>query len=106
MLLQNVYANMGGNVLVHVSAPALGLAAAQWAVVSWGESQVMRESITDAKYIYRSPHSSTFVTVHFILKAFDYSGRKSLLTKGLMMMQPLWALMHVLALFWHAASCW
>ena len=39
--------------LVHVSAPALGLAAAQWAVVSWGESQVMRESITDAKYIYR-----------------------------------------------------
>lgn len=51
--MQNVYANMGGNVLVHVSAPALGLAAAQWAVVSWGESQVMRESITDAKYIYR-----------------------------------------------------
>ena len=53
MPLQNVYANMGGNVLVHVSAPALGLAAAQWAVVSWGESQVMRESISDAKYIYR-----------------------------------------------------
>lgn len=52
-LLQNVYANMAGNVLVHVSAPSLGLAAAQWAVVSWGESQVMRESITDAKYIYR-----------------------------------------------------
>ena len=39
--------------LVHVSAPSLGLAAAQWAVVSWGESQVMRESISDAKYIYR-----------------------------------------------------
>ena len=52
-MLQNVYANMAGNVLVHVSAPSLGLAAAQWAVVSWGESQVMRESITDAKYIYR-----------------------------------------------------
>ena len=62
--LQNVYANMGGNVLVHVSAPALGLAAAQWAVVSWGESQVMRESITDAKYIYR--YTSWCPSVHLV----------------------------------------
>lgn len=51
--LQNVYANMEGNVLVHVSAPALGLSSMHWAVVSWGESQLTRESVYDAKYIYR-----------------------------------------------------
>lgn len=51
--LQNVYANMEGNVLVHISAPALGLSAAHWAVVSWAQSQLTRESVYEAKYIYR-----------------------------------------------------
>jgi hypothetical protein len=50
---QKVYANMEGNVLVHVSAPALGLSAGHWAVASWGQSQLTRESVYDAKYIYR-----------------------------------------------------
>jgi hypothetical protein len=44
---------MEGNVLVHVSAPALGLSAGHWAVASWGQSQLTRESVYDAKYIYR-----------------------------------------------------
>ena len=57
--LQNVYANMEGNVLVHVSAPALGLSSAHWAVVSWGQSQLTRESVYDAKYIYRCAACST-----------------------------------------------
>lgn len=56
--LQNVYANMEGNVLVHVSAPALGLSSAHWAVVSWGQSQLTRESVYDAKYIYRCADST------------------------------------------------
>ena len=51
--MQNVYANMEGNVLVHISAPALGLSSMHWAVVSWGQSQLTRESVYDAKYIYR-----------------------------------------------------
>lgn len=51
--MQKVYANMEGNVLVHVAAPALGLSAGHWAVASWGESQLTRESVYDAKYIYR-----------------------------------------------------
>lgn len=50
---QNVYANMAGNVLVHITAPALGLSSAQWSVVSWGQSQLARESVYDHKYIYR-----------------------------------------------------
>ena len=50
---QNVYANMTGNVLVHITAPALGLSSAQWSVVSWGQSQLARESVYDRKYIYR-----------------------------------------------------
>ncbi len=52
-MLQNVYANMGGNVLVHVAVPTLGMIAAHWAVVSWAPSQVTRDSVYDAKYIYR-----------------------------------------------------
>ena len=51
--MQNVYANMAGNVLVHITAPALGLSSAQWSVVSWGQSQLARESVYDHKYIYR-----------------------------------------------------
>ncbi len=67
--MQNVYANMEGNVLVHVSAPALGLSSAHWAVVSWGQSQLTRESVYDAKYIYRcaarpTPASSTARLLH------------------------------------------
>ena len=44
---------MEGNVLVHVAVPALGIIAAHWAVVSWAPSQVTRDSVYDAKYIYR-----------------------------------------------------
>jgi hypothetical protein len=57
--VQNVYANMEGNVLVHLTAPVLGLSSAQWAVVSWGQSQLTRESLYDAKYIYRCACSSS-----------------------------------------------
>ena len=53
MAMQNVYANMGGNVLLHVSAPDLGLVASHWAVVSWARAQTQRRSVYDAKYIYR-----------------------------------------------------
>ena len=50
---QNVYADMGGNVLVHIAIPALGMVATHWAVVSWSKDQVARESYFDAKYVYR-----------------------------------------------------
>ena len=33
--------------LVHITAPALGLSSAQWSVVSWGQSQLARESLYD-----------------------------------------------------------
>lgn len=52
-LVQNVYANMSGNVMVHVAVPALGMVATHWAVVSWSKIQVQRESVYDLKYIYR-----------------------------------------------------
>ena len=54
-----MYADMGGNVLVHVAIPALGMVATHWAVVSWAKSQVVRETIYDAKYIYRCETSGS-----------------------------------------------
>jgi len=51
--LQNVYADMGGNVLIHTAVPALGMVATHWAVVCWSRQQVKRESFYDVKYIYR-----------------------------------------------------
>ena len=39
--------------MVHVAIPALGMVAMHWAVVSWSKQQVQRESLFDAKYIYR-----------------------------------------------------
>ena len=53
--VQNVYADMGGNVLVHIAIPALGMVATHWAVISWSKDQVARESFFDAKYVYRCP---------------------------------------------------
>ena len=53
LFLQNVYANMEGNVLVHVAIPALGMVATHWAVVCWSKLQTTRESVYDLKYIYR-----------------------------------------------------
>ena len=53
--MQNVYADMGGNVLVHIAIPALGMVATHWAVISWSKDQVARESFFDAKYVYRCP---------------------------------------------------
>ena len=50
---QSVYADMRGNVLVHVKVPALGLNATQWAVISWAQSQKERETVSDRKYIFR-----------------------------------------------------
>lgn len=51
--MQNVYANMDGNVMVHIAIPALGMVATHWAVVCWSKSQIRRESLYDLKYIYR-----------------------------------------------------
>ena len=52
-MVQCVYADMRGNVLVHSKVPELGLHAVQWAVVSWAASQKKRENVYDAKYFYR-----------------------------------------------------
>ena len=52
-VVQCVYADMRGNVLVHSKVPSLGLHAVQWAVVSWAASQKQRETVYDAKYLYR-----------------------------------------------------
>jgi hypothetical protein len=51
--VQNVYADMEGNVLIHAAVPALGMVATHWAVVCWSKQQVKRESFYDVKYIYR-----------------------------------------------------
>ena len=51
--VQSVYGDLRGNVLVHVKVPALGLNAVQWAVISWAQSQVQRETVADRKYIFR-----------------------------------------------------
>lgn len=48
-----MYADLGGNVLLHASVPALGLRAAQWAVVSWGHSQANLSEFADARFTYR-----------------------------------------------------
>lgn len=52
--VQDVYADLSNNLLVHVMVPALGLRSKQWTVVSWARSQTARESFLDAKYVYRS----------------------------------------------------
>ena len=49
-----MYADLRGNVLVHVKVLALGLNAVQWAVISWAQSQVQRDTLADRKYIFRS----------------------------------------------------
>ena len=51
--LQDVYADLSNNLLVHVVVPALGLRSKQWTVVSWARSQTAKESLLDAKYVYR-----------------------------------------------------
>ena len=51
--LQDVYADLSNNLLVHVMVPALGLRSKQWTVISWARSQTARESFLDAKYVYR-----------------------------------------------------
>jgi hypothetical protein len=50
---QHIYADLSGNVLMHVTVPELGLHSTQWAVISWARSQTSRRYVTDAKYIYR-----------------------------------------------------
>ncbi|KAK9815754.1 hypothetical protein WJX72_009012 [[Myrmecia] bisecta] len=52
---KDVYAHMAGNLLMHVEVPALGLTASHWSVISWAGGQIARNSISDAKYIYRLP---------------------------------------------------
>ena len=56
--VQNVYANMEGNVLIHAAIPALGMVATHWAVVGWSKQQMKRESLYDLKYIYRQAHKA------------------------------------------------
>ena len=51
--VQDVYADLSNNLLVHVMVPALGLRSKQWTVISWARSQTARESLLDAKYVYR-----------------------------------------------------
>ena len=51
--VQDVYADLSNNLLVHVMVPALGLRSKQWTVISWARSQTARESFLDAKYVYR-----------------------------------------------------
>lgn len=65
LLLQDVYADMSNNLLVYVHVPALGLRSKQWTVISWARSQTARESLLDAKYVYRS-EQATNVTAHFM----------------------------------------
>ena len=52
-LVQDVYADLSNNLLVHVMVPALGLRSKEWTVVSWARSQTAKESLLDAKYVYR-----------------------------------------------------
>ena len=51
--LQDVYADLSGNVLMHVTVPELGLRSSHWSVISWASSQVHSQDFADAKYIYR-----------------------------------------------------
>ena len=51
--LQDVYADLSNNLLLHVMVPALGLRSKEWTVVSWARSQTAKESLLDAKYVYR-----------------------------------------------------
>lgn len=51
--MQDVYADLSNNLLVHVMVPALGLRSKQWTVISWARSQTARETLLDAKYVYR-----------------------------------------------------
>ena len=69
-VLQCVYADMRGNVLVHAKVPALGLHAIQWAVISWATAQKQRETVYDAKYFYRWP-----LTLRGLLPFCSPSGR-------------------------------
>ena len=89
--LQNVYANMEGNVLVHISAPALGLSSMHWAVVSWGQSQLTRESVYDAKYIYRCVRSSSHSSdSHFLHLLTASPPMRVCLIKWYVLMLPAW----------------
>ncbi|KAL0018632.1 hypothetical protein WJX77_009530 [Trebouxia sp. C0004] len=56
---QDVYADLSNNLLVHVIVPALGLRSKQWTVISWARSQTARESLLDAKYVYRLSNQIT-----------------------------------------------
>ena len=50
--LQDVYADLSGNVLLHSSIPALGLRASQWAVISWARP-ADATSFADSKFSYK-----------------------------------------------------
>ena len=53
MLLQSLYADLSGNVLLHASVPALGLRAEQWAIVSWGHTHAQLPDFADSRLTYR-----------------------------------------------------
>lgn len=48
--MQDVYADLSGNVLLHASVPALGLHASQWAIISWGRRMGDHTFFVDYSY--------------------------------------------------------
>ena len=64
--MQDVYADLSNNLLVHVMVPALGLRSKQWTVVSWARSQTARESFLDAKYVYRCYTPTNRIDMHML----------------------------------------
>ncbi len=59
MHMQDVYADLSGNVLLHASVPAVGLRAAQWAIISWGRTHAQLPDLPDSRFTYRpAPHAT------------------------------------------------
>ena len=48
--VQDVYADVSGNVLLHASVPGLGLHASQWAIISWGRRTEENNVLVDYSY--------------------------------------------------------
>lgn len=53
LLLQELYADLSGNVLLHASVPALALRADQWAIISWGHTHAQLPDFADSRFTYR-----------------------------------------------------
>lgn len=64
--MQDVYADLSGNVLLHAAVPALGLRAVQWAIISWGHTHAQLPEFADSRFTYRwvlLPVVSTLIEV-------------------------------------------